>query len=176
MEQEWILFLRKKFSLTSLELEEYIVSFDYFNNGKPITPALLSQIAKICFNEKILEWEAAKIIEDINNLVRPNEDLPIEIDLNTYLLFIIPLTTNIHRQRIKIGQLFKHFDKDGDGLINNNELIEVLLKISKTMPPDQFKKHYKKICRMIKKADKDGNGYLNEEEFTKLVKENKIKL
>jgi Ca2+-binding EF-hand superfamily protein len=174
MDKDWILFLRKKYGLTCLEMEEYIVSFNYLNNGKPVTPQLLVLLMKVFQEEKLLEWDAVSIIETINKSVRPKEKLPPELDLYSYLLFIIPITRKTHRQRMKIKQLFSYFDTNKDGKISTDEFYDALLRMCKPMPPENYRKYKEKIKRLIKKADDDHNGFLDEKEFNKFIKSNKL--
>lgn len=174
MNKDWILFLRKKYSMTSLEMEEYIVSFNYLNNGNPITPNVLMDIINIYGKDELLEWDAITIINHLNKSVRNNESLPNNIDLYTYLLFIIPLTRKCQRQKININKLFDYFDMDHDGQISIQEFKDALLKMCKPMSPKEYSDYNKKIKKIIKKADLDNNGYLNKKEFIQFIKDNKL--
>jgi calmodulin len=55
------------------------------------------------------------------------------------------------------------FDKDGNGLITKQELLEGLNKLGETMTE-------KDVLELIEAADLDGDGNINFEEFVELMR------
>lgn len=59
---------------------------------------------------------------------------------------------------------FKMFDKDGNGLITKQELLEGLNRLGESM-------NEKDILELIEAADLDGDGNINFEEFVELMRQ-----
>ncbi|KAF9343298.1 hypothetical protein BGX34_006951 [Mortierella sp. NVP85] len=57
---------------------------------------------------------------------------------------------------------FKVFDKDGDGLINGDELADVMKSLGENLSEAEVQK-------MITEADADGDGRINYAEFVQLM-------
>ena len=59
-------------------------------------------------------------------------------------------------------EVFKIFDKDGNGLISSDELLNVLVTLGEHITIEE-------VEDLIKEADLDGDGYINYDEFVKLT-------
>ena len=59
---------------------------------------------------------------------------------------------------------FNVIDRDGNGLINADELFAIMEHIKEGISKDEAEE-------MIKEADQDGDGHLNYEEFVKIMME-----
>jgi len=69
--------------------------------------------------------------------------------------------------RITVGELeeqFRHFDHDGDGSVNEEELEQILAKTANLHDKDCVKE-------MFQTVDTDGDGRINFSEFIKMVAE-----
>ncbi|MCJ1454382.1 Calmodulin [Mycoblastus sanguinarius] len=58
---------------------------------------------------------------------------------------------------------FNVFDRDGNGTINKEELVQIMKSIGEGFTDEE-------IEEMMKEADKDGNGTIDYDEFVQLVK------
>lgn len=66
-------------------------------------------------------------------------------------------------ENAELLQAFKMFDKDGNGLITKQELLEGLNKLGEKMSE-------KDVLELIEAADLDGDGNINFVEFTELMR------
>ena len=60
------------------------------------------------------------------------------------------------------GKTFKIFDKDGNGQISANEIVDVMNRLGQSITVEE-------AMEIIKEADRDGDGYINYEEFVRLI-------
>ena len=59
-------------------------------------------------------------------------------------------------------EAFKVFDRDGNGLISADELLNVMTSLGENATMEE-------IEELIKESDYDGDGFINYEEFVKLI-------
>ena len=115
--------------------------------------------------------ELANIIKSININVSDEELLEIiqEIELEVngeinfeYFLSIVKRRENDIDTEEELLNAFKVFDKEGNGLINLNELKHIMLKVCNNISESE-------INEMLKEADTDMDGYINYEEFVRSI-------
>merc|ERR1719206_857458 len=63
----------------------------------------------------------------------------------------------------KLKEAFNLFDKDGDGTIDEDELLDLMITLDPSMTRDEFK-------QLIQQYDTDGDGQIDWEEFCVLMK------
>ena len=81
------------------------------------------------------------------------------IDFEEFIELMVKHGSNIDEN---IAQSFKVFDRDGDGLITEDELHITMQKLGEPMNEDEVK-------AMIAEADLDGDGKINFKEFQILM-------
>lgn len=62
----------------------------------------------------------------------------------------------------EIIEAFKVFDKDGNGLLSPNELLDVMTSLGEKVTLEE-------VTEMVKEADYDGDGQINYEEFVRMI-------
>ena len=67
-----------------------------------------------------------------------------------------------HYSKSDIENTFQHFDKDGSGYIDENELYEAMKKLKNNITREQ-------VNKIVNKLDADQSGKISIEEFTKLM-------
>ena len=68
----------------------------------------------------------------------------------------------VHDSKEEMRQLFRTFDRDGNGFISASELRKVMKRLGTRISAEEVK-------RMVRKADADGDGKINYEEFVKMM-------
>ena len=63
---------------------------------------------------------------------------------------------------IFVDQLFRVFDKDGNGYISVDELRQVMTNLGEKLTEDE-------VDEMVREADLDGDGEVNYEEFVTMM-------
>lgn len=115
--------------------------------------------------------ELANIIKSININVSDEELLEIiqeiELEINGEINFenflsIVKRRENDIDTEEELLNAFKVFDKEGNGLINLNELKHIMLKVCNNISESE-------INEMLKEADTDMDGYINYEEFVRSI-------
>lgn len=74
--------------------------------------------------------------------------------------------TNIEKQVAMLKEMFKKFDKDGNGTIDKEEL-KSTMRNELFIPVSE-----KDVVEMIKDSDLNGDGKINYEEFLLIMKNN----
>lgn len=115
--------------------------------------------------------ELANIIKSINTDVSDEELLEllqeIDLEVNGEINFE-KFVSMVNRREYDVDteeellNAFKIFDKEGNGLINLNELKHIMLKVGKNLSESE-------IDEMLKDADIDMDGFINFEEFIRSV-------
>ena len=82
-----------------------------------------------------------------------------EIDFDSFINIINRREKYVDTEE-EVLNAFKIFDKEGNGLININELKHIMLTVGKNLSEPE-------INDMLKEADIDGDGYINYEEFVR---------
>ena len=86
------------------------------------------------------------------------------IDFEEFIELMVKYGSNIDEN---IAQSFKVFDRDGDGLITEDELHITMQKLGEPMNEDEVK-------AMIAEADLDGDGKINFKEFQILMESKEL--
>ena len=68
----------------------------------------------------------------------------------------------VHDSKEEMRQLFRTFDRDGNGFISASELRKVMKRLGTRISAEE-------VERMVRKADADGDGKVNYEEFVKMM-------
>ena len=84
-----------------------------------------------------------------------------EINYDEFLSIINQREKDVDEQE-EVLKAFKVFDKDGNGLININELKDIMLSIGNNWDENE-------INEMFVDADYDNDGYINYEEFVRTM-------
>lgn len=174
VDKKWYILLKRKYKLTNDDMEEYIDSYNSINKGNRITPTILLNF----INQEVDEenkWtlnETTNVIKQINKKI--NDKNALILDLQTYLLYIIPICQQYIINKIGINDFFNSLDTDNDGLITCKELTSILYKINKNFSPSDIKKYKKEIKQICYNADKNNDGYIDFEEFKRFMKERNI--
>ena len=130
--------------------------FSSFDKGKD------GQISFEELKKGLMDIKSSKITEDeVKDLFN---DLDVDqngrIDYTEFIAATIDASKYYKNERLL--EAFESFDKDKNGQISKNELIETL---------NAEKCQEKEIEKFIKAVDKDGNGKISKEEFMALMKE-----
>ena len=115
--------------------------------------------------------ELANIIKSINTDVSDEELLEllqeVELEVNGEINFE-KFVSIVNRREYDVDteeellNAFKIFDKEGNGLINLNELKNIMLKVGKNLSESE-------IDEMLRDADIDMDGFINYEEFIRSI-------
>ena len=84
-----------------------------------------------------------------------------EINYEEFLTIINQKDKDVDEEE-EVLKAFKVFDKDGNGLININELKDIMLNFGNNWSEEE-------LNEMFKEADIDMDGYLNYEEFVRTM-------
>lgn len=174
LENKWYSLLKKKYKLTDDDMEEYIESFKMINKGEIITCNILCNFLNEELDDKFNSVECKKMLIHINKKVRELNIIlnPAELpnykkylDLQTYLMYIIPICQDYVINRISIKEFFDNIDQDQDGLITCNELISVLYKINRNFTPGEIHKYKMLIRQVCTKINTNKDGFMTYTEF-----------
>jgi calmodulin len=115
--------------------------------------------------------ELANIIKSINTDISEEELLEllqeVELEVNGEINFE-KFVSIVNRREYDVDteeellNAFKIFDKEGNGLINLDELKHIMLKVGKNLSESE-------IDEMLKDADIDMDGFINYEEFIRSI-------
>ena len=114
-----------------------------------------SELANI-FKSINIDASDEEIKEIIDKLDLENKT---EINYEEFLSIINQKDKDVDEEE-EVLKAFKVFDKEGNGLININELKHIMLTVGKNLSEPE-------INDMLKEADIDGDGYINYEEFVR---------
>lgn len=173
--EEWYYLIRKKYKLSVDDMDEYIASYDYINGGSEITPSsLYNFIIDETNDELVTSKESRRIINKINLIACGKSKN--YIDLQTYLLYIIPICNNDDCvvEKTNLRDLFDKLDKNKDNTISRDELYKVLQKINKNLTSEELQKFKNNVDTVFKKADVNNDDNLNYDEFKNFCIQNNI--
>lgn len=166
-EKNWYIYLKNKYQLTDNDMDEYIDSFDSINQGNPITISVLQEFVKNELNDAWAKADCGLVIRNINRKIH-NKNNTI-IDLKTFLFYIIPICQKYIMDRISIKEFFGLLDKDKDGRITVNELIEVLYIANKNYTTQEIKDYKEEIRKLYNRMDKNKDGFITFGEFIEFI-------
>lgn len=115
--------------------------------------------------------ELAEIMRNLGNPPTEGEiqDMIAEVDIdgNGNINFQEYISLMARRMRDgdleeEMKQVFKLFDRDGNGLVGASELKSVMIGIGEKITDDE-------VEDMIREADKDGDGYISYQEFKDII-------
>jgi calmodulin len=143
--------------ISDLKIEEFREAFNVFdNNGNGrISAAELGEIF-LSVGQKPSEHELQEMI----NEVQENEDDD-EITFEQFLKMVRKRMKDVDTEE-ELIEAFKFFDTEGTGLINVEDLKQMMLNLGETLDPEELEE-------VIMEADEDNDGYVNYEEFVKTV-------
>ncbi|XP_072172653.1 uncharacterized protein [Diadema setosum] len=138
--------------VSDAQLEEYRKAFDKADkdgSGKIEVKEFQQLVEDLGF--RYIEGQLREVDTDANKMI--------DFDEFVVMMEKIKPTTMSERQKERALEMFKHYDKDGNGLITEAELSAGL---NGMYSEDEIKK-------MIADVDKDGDGKLNYLEFVAMM-------
>ena len=135
------------------EIKNIFEKFDSNKDGYVNSSELANIIKSININ--VSDEELLEIIQEIELEVNG------EINFENFLSIVKRRENDIDTEE-ELLNAFKVFDKEGNGLINLNELKHIMLKVCNNISESE-------INEMLKEADTDMDGYINYEEFIRSI-------
>jgi Ca2+-binding EF-hand superfamily protein len=161
------IYLKRKYRLNDDDIEEYIDSFNIINSGEEISPKALRDFINEEAEDQWSISECKDTIIQINKQLNSNTSM--NLDLPTYLLYIIPICCNYAIARIGIREMFDTLDSDHDNKITCKELSSLMYKINRQFSQTELESYRKQIDKLCINADTNGDGYISYEEFKKFI-------
>ena len=139
-------------NITSNKEKEFKNIFDKYDSNKDgnVNSDELANILK-AININVSDEEIKEIIEEIE--LEGNN----EINFENFVSIVNRREKDVDTEEEVLNAL-KFFDKEGNGLININDLKNIMINISKNLSEAE-------INDMLKEADLDMDGFINYEEF-----------
>ena len=137
--------------------KQYQDAFEMFDKDKDgtITAKELANVMETLTGEK-------PSLDEINSMIKEvdlNSDGKIELEEFITLMMKNSIDT---QQEEEVINAFRVFDKEGNGLIQTDELKHIMMTIGDKMTEDE-------ADEMIHEADIDGDGTINYEEFVRMM-------
>lgn len=141
---------------TEEELAEYKEAFDLFDKDRDgaITTQELNDVMT-ALGQSPTEEDLKKMLQEVDT------DGNGIIDLNEFLNLITRHQETSDPEKDMLD-VFRMFDKNGDGFITADELSLVMTNLGQSMSDDE-------VREMIGEADNDGDGRIDYEEFVKMM-------
>ena len=132
--------------------ENYKSFFDKYDSNRDgnVTSDELANILK-AININVSDEEIKEIIEELE--LEGNN----EINYEDFVSIVNRREKDVDTEE-EVLKAFKFFDKEGNGLININDLKHIMITVSKNLSEPE-------IDDMLKEADLDMDGFINYEEF-----------
>ena len=139
-------------NISENKIKEYKSIFDLNDNNKDgnVTLDELANILK-AINISSSDEEIKEIIMELE--LEGND----EINFENFVSIVNRRDKDVDNEE-EVIKAFKFFDKEGNGLININELKNIMLSVGKNISEEE-------LNDMLKEADIDMDGYINYEEF-----------
>ena len=139
-------------NITSNKEKEFKNIFDKYDSNKDgnVNSDELANILK-AININVSDEEIKEIIEEIE--LEGNN----EINFENFVSIVNRREKDVDTEE-EVLKAFKFFDKEGNGLININDLKYIMINVSKNLSEAE-------IDDMLKEADLDMDGFINYEEF-----------
>ena len=135
------------------ELKEYFDMFDRDKDGS-INEKELGNILRSLGHDPT-DQDLSEMINEVDN----NSDSKIEFD-EFCKIMNNKLKQNDAEQ--ELIEAFKIFDRDGKGLISENEFKHIMLSLGEKISEEELEE-------MMKKADPDKKGFVNYKQFAKVI-------
>ena len=136
------------------EFKEAFSLFDKDDDGS-ITPKELGEVLGT-LGQNVTEAELQKIVNELD------QDGNGTICFPEFLSWMA-LNTKDRDRSEDIREVFRMFDKDGDGHISTSELRDAMSNLGVDLTDEE-------VDEMIKAADSDGDGQVNYEEFIPMMR------
>ncbi|KAK8626300.1 hypothetical protein V6N13_133951 [Hibiscus sabdariffa] len=138
------------------QLQEIFRSFDHNNDGSLTQLELSSLLWSLGLKPSSDQVEALIQKADTNN-----NGL---VEFSEFVSLVAPelLSEKSTYSEQQVRQLFKMFDRDGNGYITAEELEHSMAKLGHALTADE-------LTGMIKEADTDGDGMISFEEFSQAI-------
>ena len=139
-------------NISENKIKEYKSVFDLNDNNKDgnVTLVELANILK-SINISSSDEEIKEIIMELE--LEGND----EINFENFVSIVNRRDKDVDNEE-EVIKAFKFFDKEGNGLININELKNIMLSVGNNISEEE-------LNDMLKEADIDMDGYINYEEF-----------
>ena len=139
-------------NISENKIKEYKSVFDLNDNNKDgnVTLDELANILK-AINISSSDEEIKEIIMELE--LEGND----EINFENFVSIVNRRDKDVDNEE-EVIKAFKFFDKEGNGLININELKNIMLSVGKNISEEE-------LNDILKEADIDMDGYINYEEF-----------
>ena len=139
-------------NISENKIKEYKSVFDLndYNKDGNVTLDELANILK-AINISSSDEEIKEIIMELE--LEGND----EINFENFVSIVNRRDKDVDNEE-EVIKAFKFFDKEGNGLININELKNIMLSVGKNISEEE-------LNDMLKEADIDMDGYINYEEF-----------
>ena len=139
-------------NISENKIKEYKSVFDLNDNNKDgnVTLDELANILK-AINISSSDEEIKEIIMELE--LEGND----EINFENFVSIVNRRDKDVDNEE-EVIKAFKFFDKEGNGLININELKNIMLSVGNNISEEE-------LNDMLKEADIDMDGYINYEEF-----------
>ena len=139
-------------NISENKIKEYKSVFDLNDNNKDgnVTLDELANILK-AINISSSDEEIKEIIMELE--LEGND----KINFANFVSIVNRRDKDVDNEE-EVIKAFKFFDKEGNGLININELKNIMLSVGKNISEEE-------LNDMLKEADIDMDGYINYEEF-----------
>ena len=131
------------------EIKDIFDKYDSNRDGN-VTSDELANILK-AININVSDEEIKEIIEELE--LEGNN----EINYENFVSIVNRREKDVDTEE-EVLKAFKFFDKEGNGLININDLKHIMITVSKNLSELE-------IDDMLKEADLDMDGFINYEEF-----------
>ena len=135
------------------ELKEYFEMFDRDKDGS-INEKELGNILRSLGHDPT-DQDLSEMINEVDN----NSDSKIEFDEFCKIMNNKLKQNDVEQELI---EAFKIFDKDGKGLISENEFKHIMLSLGEKISEEELEE-------MMKKADPDKKGFVNYKQFAKVI-------
>ena len=139
-------------NIVSDKEKEFKDIFDKYDSNRDgnVTSDELANILK-AINLDVSDEEIKEIIEELE--LEGNN----EINYENFVSIVNRREKDVDTEE-EVLKAFKFFDKEGNGLININDLKHIMITVSKNLSEPE-------IDDMLKEADLDMDGFINYEEF-----------
>jgi len=138
-------------------LKEAFALFDVDQNGE----ISMEELAEIMSRHHI--HPSRDELTDMINRVDKNKNGSIDLEEFLEMMLSQEATNDLPDENLDIANIFKVFDRNGDGLISGEELKLTMCSLGETLTEDE-------VGLMLNEADIDGDGKIDFQEFSRLLR------